>query len=225
MTLLSHRLLGNLVAAAVLAAVATPSVVLAQPASPTILQRIRQLIGLTRPLAAGGSRSMDVSAMCVVSPRVELDADGKTMAMVPLPRPTLLTSGALNEVVVERGGQIAWRLQASSSKAIESPIDWAIAPIQPDEQLTLRLRARGAAGGDFVVIRLIGVSAAEMAANEALAMRLGRDQQSWQKGLEALLAQRRDNLAMALMADQPGALRTELLKSMKQQSRALGCGS
>ena len=172
------------VQAMLLGMVLVSNAALAQSSQPTLIQRIRQLIGINRPIAAGGSRSSGGQSVCLISPKTEVNSKGDLTAVAGIPKPTLLTAGALNEVRIYREGKPIWRRVASSTEAIEGPIDWPIEPVKPDEQLTVLLRPRGASGGDFVKIALIGDSAESMKENQILLTDIGRDPRTWVKLLE-----------------------------------------
>ena len=196
---------------------------LASTTKPTLLQRIRALIGLNRPIAAGGSRSGVGLEVCVITPRTEIDEAGQAQALVPLPRPTILAAGPLNEVRIDREGKPVWRQRASSTQAIEGPISWPIEPIQPGEQLTLLLRPRGASGGDFAVIKLQGAPAAQMAANEALISRLGGDAAAWLQAVDGALDRDQVPLAWALLFA-PEDPSSEKLDGLRREVFSRGCG-
>jgi hypothetical protein len=192
-------------------------------AKPSLLQRIRQLIGLNRPIAAGGSRSSAALAVCVITPRTELDAKGQARALVPLPRPTILAAGPLNEVRIDRDGQPIWRQRASSTTAIEGPISWPLEPIGPGEQLTLLLRPRGASGGDFARIELTGASASEMEANQSLVTGLGGDAKAWLSAVDSALDRQQVPLAWALLFA-PQDPRSNELDALRREVLQRGCG-
>jgi hypothetical protein len=195
----------------------------AQSAKPSLLQRIRALIGLNRPIAAGGSRSSAALAVCVITPRTELDAKGQAQALVPLPRPTILAAGPLNEVRIDRGDRPVWRQRASSTQAIEGPISWPVEPIQPGEQLTLLLRPRGASGGDFARIQLTGASATEMSSHQALVDQLGSDAKAWLKAVDTALDRDQVPLAWALLFA-PQDPRSAELDELRREVLRRGCG-
>ena len=69
-----------------------------------------------------GSCSSAALSVCVITPRTEIDAKGHAQSLVPLPRPTHLAAGPLNEVRIHRGGQPEWRKRAFSKQAIEGSI-------------------------------------------------------------------------------------------------------
>ncbi len=195
----------------------------APTAKPSLLQRIRELIGLNRRIAAGGSRSSAALAVCVITPRTELDAKGQARALVPLPRPTILAAGPLNEVRIDRDGQPIWRQRASSTIAIEGPIGWPVDPIRPGEQLTLLLRPRGASGGDFARIELTGASAREMEANQALVSKLGGDAKAWLSAVDSALDRQQVPLAWALLFA-PQDPRSNELDALRREVLQRGCG-
>lgn len=210
--------------AGLLSSVLLPQTAVAQTGRPTLLQRIRQLIGLNRPIAAGGSRSSASLSVCLITPRTTLDSQGQPTALVPLPSPTILVAGPLNEVRIDRGGSLAWQQRASSTAAIEGPIPWPIEPIQPEERLTLLLRPRGASGGDFARIQLTGASTAAMASNQALLLRLGRDPNAWRQSIDAALDRNQAPLAIALLAATDGPISAEL-QALRRELIRQGCSS
>jgi len=212
-------------AAALLTGVLLPQVTWAKSPPPTLLQRIRELIGLNKaiPVAAGGSRGGDGLEVCVIAPRTNLDRNGHAQAVVPLPRPTILTAGSLNEVRIDRDGQRRWSQRASSTQAIEGPIVWPIEPIKAEERLILLLRPRGASGGDFAAVQLMGAEASEMAANAALLARLGQDPGAWLQAVDSALDRDQLELAWALLfaSESP---RSPELDDLRREVQKRGCG-
>ena len=71
-----------------------------QPIPPTLLQRIRQLLGLVQPVAAGGSRG-NSKQLCLISPFVASQQEG---AVTPTATPTIRVLQPLNEVRIEKMG-------------------------------------------------------------------------------------------------------------------------
>ncbi len=210
-------------AAAALVALVGGQPALAQPNKPSLLQRIRQLIGLNRPIAAGGSRSGGSLSVCVITPRTEIDEQGGAQALVPLPRPVILAAGPLNEVRLDRGGKLLWRERALSTQPIEGPVNWPLDPIQPGESLQLMLRPRGAAGSEFAVITLTGAPAAEMAAHEQLIEQLGMDAAAWLQAVDQALDRNQTALAWALLFAQQ-APRSGDLDGLRREVLNRGCG-
>lgn len=128
---------------------------LIQP-SATLVQRLRRLLNLSPPLAVGGSRSGSALRVCLLSPWITTAASAQEPALAALPTdaPTLLAAGPLNEIQILQRDRIVWQQRAASTAAISGPIPWPLEPLQPAEQVLLRLRPRGASGGDFAEIRL-----------------------------------------------------------------------
>lgn len=212
-------------AALLLALLAPPIEVWAQ-AAPSLLQRIRALIGLNRkiPVAAGGSRGGGAAAVCVIAPRTSVDSQGHATAVVPLPRPTILAAEPLNEVRILRGQQLLWQQRASSTQAIEGPIRWPLAPMQAGEELTLQLRPRGAGGGDFASVSLKGTPAAEQQAAEAEVQRLGANPAAWLQSVDQALSRGQVSLAWALLYS-PQDPRSADLDGLRQEVFRRGCRS
>ena len=210
-------------AALLLALLAQATEVGAQ-AAPSLLQRIRALIGLNRriPVAAGGSRGGGAAAVCVIAPRTSVDSQGRATAVVPLPRPTILAAEPLNEVRILRGQQLLWQQRASSTQAIEGPIGWPLAPMQVGEELTLQLRPRGAGGGDFAEVTLKGAQKAEWQAAEAQVQRLGANPAAWLQAVDRALSQGQVPLAWALLYS-PQDPRSSELDGLRQEVYRNGC--
>ena len=157
----------------------------AQSSRTSLIQRIRQMIGIERPIAVGGSRGSESLSICLITPRTEINSNGELIAAASVPMPTLLTAKPLNEVRIYREGLEVWHKVASSTAAIDGPINWPIEPVKPEEELMLYLRPRGASGGDFIKIALLGDSKASMNSNQKVLAEIGEDPREWVKELEA----------------------------------------
>ncbi|MEB3323787.1 MAG: hypothetical protein VKM17_00435 [Cyanobacteriota bacterium] len=189
----------------------------AEARRPTLLQRLRELIGLNPRQAVGGSRGESATSVCLISPRLEASpAASPPTAVVNLPSPTLLAAGELNEVRLEQNGRLLWQQRASSTTPISGPITWPLAPLSPGQELLLRLRPRGAAGGDFADIRLRAASADQQ--REALALLADPAQRL--QAVESAASRGRYGLASELVfapltrpSKELGALRQELLSA------------
>ena len=131
--------------------------------------------------------------VCVIVPRL---AEDNGLTIVPLSRPTLFTAGPLLQIRIERDGRLVWHLDAPADGLIQGPIGWPLAPIKPDERLSLLLRPPGAAVDAFAVVPIRGANASVLQRNAALVASLGQDPAAW---LGAVLQQRdRGDLALAL---------------------------
>jgi len=190
-------------------------------ASPTLVQRLRQLLNLAPPLAVGGSRSGEAGSVCLISPAPQALAtkaavDGPSedaLAVTPVAAPTLLAAGPLNEIRLQRGGVMLWRLRASSSQAIDGPIPWPLAPLKPGERLQLLLRPRGASGGDFASVRLQAGSAVELQRSAQLLASLAPKQETWLQAIDRTARSDRA-LAVALLTspEAPAEIRAAALE-------------
>lgn len=154
--------------------------------SASLAQRLRRLLNLSPPLAVGGSRSGAGLRVCLLSPWPTTAPTGEALAvaLVPTATPTLLASAALNEIQILRNGRIAWQQRASSSEAISGAIAWPIEPLMPGEQVVLRLRPRGASGGDFAAITLQAADAATLQRVQSLVAALQTRPDGWQAAIE-----------------------------------------
>ena len=147
----------------------------------TLVQAVRNFLGISRRVAVGGSRSGGAGSICLITPELT-EVDGQLQARVTVPSPVIVTSGPLNELSVMRDGRVIDRKLASSSEAIVTPFSWPLPPLQGGEQLTLKLRPRGAAGGSAARIPLVVASADVLRRNEDL---LERHQESGGGGTNA----------------------------------------
>lgn len=165
------------------------------PIPPTLLQRIRQLLGLVQPVAAGGSRG-NSKQLCLISPFVTSTQQG---AVTPTATPTLRVRQPLNEVRIEKDGRTIWRKVASSSQAIHGLIPWPLAPLQPGERLELVLRARGASGADLARVPLQAASAEVLAQTGALLDEITDNPEAWESAMGQALQSNNKALAVVLL--------------------------
>ena len=121
---MKHALLATLLSSSLL--LSSNAIAQQQPIPPTLLQRIRQLLGLVQPVAAGGSRG-NSKQLCLISPFVASQQEG---AVTPTATPTIRVLQPLNEVRIEKDGLTLWRKVASSSQAIKGliPGRWPLEP-------------------------------------------------------------------------------------------------
>lgn len=119
--------------------VLTPSLALAQ--GPSLLQQLRELLGIQRPLAVAGSRSPTLSqGICVISPWPTGSVAAVTTAATPSGTPPIATSVPLAEVQILRNDTLVARLQASSREPLQTPLAWPGDPIPPGGRVDLVLR-------------------------------------------------------------------------------------
>lgn len=141
-----------------------PAVVWAQgngaPPS-SLMGRIRTFLGVQpRSISVGGSRSGAAQSVCLLAPGpIELTLPNAPVVRVLDPQPTLVLGTPLNEVEIRRGETVLWSKLASSKAPISGSIPWPLAPLQAGEQLELAMRPKGAAGGDWGVVKLEAASA------------------------------------------------------------------
>ena len=172
-----------------------------QPIPPTLLQRIRQYLGLVQPVAAGGSRG-NIKQLCVISPFV---ASQQESAITPTATPTIRVLQPLNEVRIEKHGITVWRKVASSSQPIKGLIPWPLAPLEPEDQLQLVFRPRGASGGDAARIQLQASSVVVLDQTRALLKAIADDPSAWESAMGHALRSDNKALAMVLLNMQPTA--------------------
>lgn len=173
----------------------------------TLVERLRRLLNLSPPLAVGGSRSGTVEGVCLLSPwsgrtgrSRGMGEQRPAMAVVPTASPTLLSSGPLNELQLLRNNRIVWQQRASSVEPISGPIAWPLPPLQAGEQVLLRLRPRGAGGGDFAEINLKAADAAVLERHQRLLGMLQANPDRWERVIELQLSSS-PGMAVALASD------------------------
>ena len=183
----------------------------------SVIQKLRSFLGLNPPVAIGGSRSGGPLSVCLLSPwPITTRPDSSGTVLVGISQPVLLAAEPLNEMRLEQDGRILWQERASSIKAIEGPILWPIKPLQPGEKLTLKIRPRGASGGDFASYSLQAADSETLESNKRRIARLGADSAAWFKEIESLSPQQGATaLALISSPSAPAALR-ETLKCQEE---------
>ena len=173
------------------------------PPAASLIQKLRSFLGLNPPVAVGGSRSDDEKLVCLVSPWPGTPIGVST--------PVLMALGPLNEMRIEKGDQVLWQQRASSTKAIEGAILWPIMPLEPGEKITLRVRPRGASGGDFASFNFQAADAKVLEENQEQVQKMGDDPSNWNKFLSQLTPQQAP-IALGLLSSPqaPTSLRQSL---------------
>ena len=178
------------------------------PAAPTtastapqrsLLQKLRTLLGLNPPIATGGSRQGSVLSVCLITPRLHPSTPAAPMALVPIAKPTIVAAVPLNEVRLERNGALLWQRLASSSQPIEGAIPWPLESLKGGESLQLRLRPRGASGGDFADVTLTAAPAVRLLRTDTTIRQLGSDPAAWLQMVDRMASDGEPALAMALL--------------------------
>ena len=147
----------------------------------SLIQKLRSFLGLNPPVAVGGSRSDNEKMVCLVSPWPGTPIGVST--------PVLMALGPLNEMRIEKGDQVLWQQRASSTIAIEGPIPWPLKPLEPGEKITLRVRPRGASGGDFASFNFQVADTKVLEENQEQIQKMGDDPDNWIKFLSQLTPQ------------------------------------
>lgn len=177
---------------------------------------LASLLGCSAPAAAAPE-------VCVLAPYINpSDSTPLPTAPLPLSRPTLFIREPLAEIRLERGDTLLWR-SSPLATPLEGPLAWPLAPLQPHQRLTLRLRPLGADPSQFATIRLQAASPRRLAAGEALLRSLlAGPPEAWRPAIEGLLTQADHPLAIALLfasegPDEPG------LNALRQQVARDSC--
>jgi hypothetical protein len=159
-----------------------------------------------------------------LTPRLALNARGEAVAAVPVASPTILSTESLEEVRIEREGELLWQRRALPREPIEGPIPWPLPPIRPGQRLVLMLRPQGVQTDDYAVIVLEGDPADRMDRAQKELDGLGRDPSAWWAAIQQAFGRDDVSLGLALLYafDGPGSPRIDHLR------RAVflaGCGS
>jgi hypothetical protein len=119
--------------------------------------------------------------------------------------------GPLNELRIEQNGQLLWDKRASTTEAIEGPINWPIRPLTSGEVITLKLRPRGASGGDFVSYTFRVDDKKALEANRIKLAQLGRESSSWYRYIESIGTRQHTSVAPLIASPtMPDDLRQQL---------------
>ena len=188
---------GMVVALSLAAQAQSNKATLVQPPR-SVIQKLRDFLGLNPPVAVGGSRSSGDLRVCLLSPW-----PGQPVGVTT---PVLLAEGPLNELRLEQGDQVLWQQRASSTQAIEGAVAWPIRPLKPGEVITLKVRPRGAPGGDFASYTLRAADAATLQANQRQLDALGNDPKAWNILIENTAPQQIPQIVGLLSSPQAPAL-------------------
>ena len=147
----------------VLLSAAIPALISAQANASTtssLMGRIRTFLGVQpRSLSVGGTLSSIAQSVCLLVPGpVETSGSGSSVRVLD-PGPALVLGTSLNEIEIRRGATVLWSQLASSKAPISGSITWPLAPMAAGEHLELAMRPKGAAGGDWGVVKLQAASA------------------------------------------------------------------
>lgn len=191
-----------------------------QISTPTLLQRIRALLGLGTSLSAGGART-SMNNICVIAPRLDTPTkpssahrDSIPIATISLARPTLSVSQKLNEIQILRDNKLIWSAKASSVRLLETPMIWPSTPVNPGEHLVIRLRVAGGGGGEFAELKLIGAQPQKMEAAQRLVQSLRAHKEAWLGAVNDQLEHGNSVLALELLfsPDFPASPERDLLR-------------
>lgn len=195
-----------------------------------LLTRLALLLGAVLlpmpllPIAQASTRQGEPVQVCILSPRVEPIDEGEAFGEVPTGAPTLLVVEPLQLVRLETpNGRLLWSRRAEPGQALPVPLAWPLPPLQPDQQVLLRLQSQGAAADAFAHVHLQAAGRARMAATTALMATLGDRVDAWMAAINRALEQGDVPLAWALLFA-PQAPASEALESLRQEVRRRGCG-
>ncbi len=160
----------------------------------------------------------------MIAPAVGPDAEGRAVARVPVPQPTIFAVQPLAEVRLEQGSTTLWRRSAGADGPLHGPIAWPLQPLTGQRSLMLRLRPQGAPAEAFATIELRAADAATLARGGALLRSLGRDPLAWRRSIGASLERGDRALATALLFAFEGPSDPEL-DALRLEVFRGGCGA
>ncbi|MCT0207073.1 hypothetical protein [Synechococcus sp. CS-1332] len=178
-------------------------------------------IGLALVSCAAPLRATTV---CVLTPRLAPNTRGEAVAAVPFGSPTILSTESLEEVRIEREGELLWQRRALPGQPLEGPIPWLLAPIRPGQRLVLMLRPQGVQDDDYAVIVLEGDPADRMERAQKDLEKLGSDPKAWWEAIQQAFDRGDISLGLALLYafEGPGSPRIDHLR---RAVFAAGCGT
>lgn len=180
-------------------------------------------LGLALAVLPGAAR-LQAAAVCVLTPRLALNARAEAVAAVPIGAPTILSTEPLEEVRIEREGEVLWQRRALPGEPIEGPIPWPLAPIRPGQRLVLLLRPLGVRKDDFALIELEGDPAERMARAQRQLDGLGSDPDLWWAAIQRTFDRGDLSLGLALLYALEGPA-SPRLDNLRRAVFLAGCGS
>lgn len=180
-------------------------------------------LGLALALLPAGGR-LRAATVCVLTPRLVLNARAEAVAAVPIGAPTILSTESLEEVRIERDGELLWQRRALPGEPIEGPIAWPLAPIRPGQPLQLLLRPQGVRSDDFAIILLEGDPAARMDRAQRELDSLGNDPLAWWAAIQRTFDRGDLSLGLALLYALEGPA-SPRLDNLRRSVFLAGCGS
>ena len=127
------------------------------------------------PLPVLGTRGAASAEVRLITPEVTRTADDSSIAEALCSTPSIWADTPLAEILLEQDGETVWQQLATRQNPIEGPQPWPLKPLLPRQQLTIRLRPHGAAGGAYATLILIAPNATVMEKMEEAI------QQRWQE--------------------------------------------
>jgi hypothetical protein len=127
------------------------------------------LVALPAPaiLKVSGARSA-VNGLRMITPVVEISANGQPSAMAVCSAPSLWAQEPLDEVQIWRSDELLWRKQGRLHEPIVGPIAWPLEPLQSGDKLSVRVRPCESPGGSSAEFHLSVDKAENINENDAL---------------------------------------------------------
>lgn len=166
----------------------------------SIAQVIRLFLDLPKTVAAGGTRSGPPiqPSICLITPTIQPNTSHH-IATAIVPEPSIVTGGKLNEFVIRRATgdkKVLYKLNATSNRAIETPLRWPLEPINGGEKFILSFRGEHANMSEKSIVLLQGTSTKILKENEKRMKQVLLQHSS--RGAEKALTKLEKNLAIEI---------------------------
>ena len=190
-----------------------------------VMTRIRQFLGVQpRTVSVGGTRSRGESFVCLLAPGPIQKVGEVSQIQLVQSSPNLVFGTPLNEVEIRSGSSVLWSQLATSKGPIQGRIPWPIAPIKSNQRLELAMRPRGAAGGDWAIVTLIGAGSDVLQRTAVTFEKLAEgDDSSHLHAINESISRGEQSLAIALTWTSDGKTSDSIQISAVQAQALNGC--
>ena len=190
-----------------------------------VMTRIRQFLGVQpRSVSVGGTRSQGESLVCLLAPGPIQKVGKVSQIQLVQSSPNLVFGSPLNEVEIRSGSAVLWSQLATSKGPIQGRIAWPIEPIKSNQRLELAMRPRGAAGGDWAIVTLIGAGSDVLQRTAATFEKLAEgDDGSRLYAINESISRGEQSLAIALTWTSDGKTSDSIQISAVQAQALNGC--
>jgi len=164
------------------------------------MTRICQFLGVKpSTVSVGGTRTRDSGKVCLLATGTIEQVNGVSAVTVGQLKPKLVLGRPLNEIEISSSHGVLWSQLATSKGPIQGRIAWPIEPIKPNQRLELAMRPRGAAGGDWAFVTLIGAESGVISKMLGIINKISQGPfNSPLSAIDTAVSRGEDNIAIAL---------------------------